>query len=494
MTGIVVCLAAAALATANTASSEPESGLDTGADIPAVDALFAAWDVPDSPGCGLAVARNGAPVYTRGYGYANLDYNLPITPRTVFDVGSVTKQFTAAVLTLLALDGKLSLDDDVRQWLPELPAYERPITLRHMLHHTSGLRDYLNLFPLAGRNDYTPISLDQILAMMARQRALVFAPGERYLYSNTAYMLLAKVIERAGGQSLSELAAERFFGPLGMQSSVMYADFEAIIPDRATGYARDAAGRPRVVHNYNFDVPGDGQLYTTMEDLLRWDEYLHGAGKPAIHAPMLTEGVLNNSQPIGYAQGIRLDAYRGQRTVGHSGSSWGFETQLLRFVDPGLTIAISCNDSSADPSNLALRVADHFLAVELGPQDQEEEAISDERSFEPVSELPVLTPSQRARFAGTYFSPELDAIYRISDRDDELVVQIEQEPPLELSPVAEDRFEFDFHPPGWPGPTRVVLAFQRDTAGVLTGFGLSSGSERDIRFARMERHFSKTNG
>ena len=157
-----------------TAQEDPHAGVETGDDNAIVDAVFASWDVPGSPGCALAVAQDGTLVYSRGYGYANLDYDIPITPQTVFDVASITKQFNAASLSMLALEGKLSLDDNVRKWLPELPEYERPITLRHMLHHTSGLRDYLNLFPLAGRNDYFPISLDQILAMMSRQRAPIF--------------------------------------------------------------------------------------------------------------------------------------------------------------------------------------------------------------------------------------------------------------------------------------------------------------------------------
>ena len=169
--------------------------------------------------------------------------------------------------------------------------------------------------------------------MMSRQRALIYPPGEQYRYSNTAYMLLAQVLERAGGKSLGEITEERIFEPLGMEGSLMYENLEGIIPRRATGYDRDADGRLRIVHNYNFDVAGDGQLYSTVEDLLCWNNYLHGAEKPAIYSMMLTEGHLNNGEPTGYAQGIRLYEYRGLRTVGHHGSSWGFRTQLVRFVE-----------------------------------------------------------------------------------------------------------------------------------------------------------------
>jgi CubicO group peptidase (beta-lactamase class C family) len=473
-----------ALAVSCTSRDDPHAGVETGDDNAAVDAVFASWDLPGSPGCAVAVAQDGALVYSRGYGYANLDYDIPITPQTVFDVASVTKQFNAANLSMLALEGKLTLDDHVRTWLPELPEYEWPISLRHMLHHTSGLRDYLNLFPLAGRDDYFPISHGQILAMMSRQRALIDPPGEQYRYSNTAYMLLAQVLERAGGKSLGEITQERIFEPLGMEGSLMYENLEEIIPRRATGYDRDTDGRLRIVHNYNFDVAGDGQLYSTVEDLLRWDNYLHGAEKPAIYSMMLTEGQLNNGDPTGYAQGIRLDEYRGLRTVGHSGSSWGFRTELVRFVDPGLSIAISCNADFAKPEDLARRVADHYLADQLGPESGDEAPSTDQQIADAASEPPVLTSHQLAEFVGDFFAPELDATYRFAVVDGGLVVRIEQEPPLEVVPVADDRFEFSFHPRGWSEPQPVSLEFDRNRAGAVTGFGLSSGSERGIVFER----------
>ncbi len=480
----LVSILAFAVGCAN--QDDPHRGVETGADNAAVDAVFASWDQPGSPGCALGVAQDGDLVYSRGYGYANLDYDIPITPQTVFDIGSVTKQFNAASLSMLALEKKLSLDDNVRKWLPELPEYEWPITLRHMLHHTSGLRDYLNLFPLAGRGDYFPISHAQILAMMSRQRALIFPPGDRYQYSNTAYMLLAQVLERANGKSLGEMAQERIFDPLEMEGSFMYENLEAIIPRRATGYARDDEGRLRIVHNYNFDVAGDGQLYTTMEDLLRWDDYLHGDEPPAIHPLMLTEGHLNNGDPIGYAQGIRLSGYRGLRTVGHSGSSWGFRTQLVRFVDPGLSIAISCNAGSAKPENLAQRVADHYLADQLGPKEGDDDPAADQQAADAPSESRILTDDQLAEFAGAFFASELDATYRFAVADGGLVVRIEQEPPLNVVPVADDQFEIRFRDQGLDasGPQPASLEFDRNRAGAVTGFGLSSGSERDIVFER----------
>ena len=460
------------------------SGDATGENNAAVDAVFAIWDMPGSPGCALAVAQDGALVYSRGYGYANLDYDIPVTPQTVFDVASVTKQFNAASIMMLVQEEKLSLDDDVRKWLPELPEYEWPITLRHMLSHSSGLRDYLSLFPLAGRNDHFPISHPQILQMMSRQRALVSPPGERRSYSNTAYMLLSQILERAGGQSLGEFTAERIFEPLAMDSSFMYENLEKIVPRRATGYDRDDDGHVRIVHNYNFDVAGDGQLYSTMENLLRWDNYLHGAEKPEFYSLLMTKARLNNGEPIEDANGIRRRDFRGLHTVGHSGSSWGFRTELVRFVKHGLSIAISCNSDSANPQYLARQVADHYLAEQLDSRIDDTASSSDDHVAEPASAPPVLTPDQLAEFAGEFFSPELDATYRFAVVDGGLDLRIEQELPLDVVPIATDRFEASFHPQGWGGPSTINLEFDRNQAGAVTGFGLSLGSEQGIVFER----------
>jgi len=468
-----------------TSRDESNTGVETGEDNAVVDAVFSTWDEPGSPGCALAVAQDGALLYSRGYGYANLDYNIPITPHTVFDVASVTKQFNAASIIMLAQEGKLSLDDNVRKWLPELPEYEWPITLRHMLQHTSGLRDYLALFPLAGRNDYYPISHPQILAMMSRQRALVSQPGEQYRYSNTAFMLLSQVIERVNGQTLGEITQERIFAPLQMNDSFMYEDFEKVVPGRAIGYIRADDGHVRIVHNYNFDIAGDGQLYSTMEDLLRWDNYLHGAEKPAIYPMMLVEGKLNNGERIDYAQGLRREEYRGLHTIGHGGSSWGFRTELIRFTEPGLSIAISCNMGDVNPQYLAKQVADYYLATQLNPSTDEEALNSEAQVAEEIAAQPELTTDQLAEFAGSYFAPELDATYRFEVVDGGLFVHIEQDPLLQVVAVSDDRFEVFFHPAGWMEGDTISLEFDRNRAGTIIGFGLSLGSERGIVFERL---------
>jgi CubicO group peptidase (beta-lactamase class C family) len=457
---------------------------EVGDDNPAIDALFASWDRPGSPGCALAVTQDGKPLYTRGYGYANLDHDIPITPQTVFDVGSVTKQFVAASISMLELEGKLSLDDDVRKWLPELPDLGKPVTLRHMVYHTSGLRDYLTLFPLAGRDHYYPISHVRILDMMSRQRALIFPPGERHLYSNTAYMLLAQVVERAGGKTLGEFAQERMFEPLGMKDSQMYDNREEIIARRATGYDRHGDDDIRMVHNYNFDVAGDGQLYTTVEDLLRWDDYLHGVRKPAIHAAMLTEGRLDNGEPTKMARGLVLGTYRDQLTIHHTGSSWGFQSVLMRFVDAGMGIAIACNDGFADPEQLAHRVADHYLADRFSAGSDERDRVDERTDAIGESSSPTPGSPQLAEFTGAYFSAELDATYRFAVVGDRLLVRIGQDPPLAVVPVADDRFLISFAEQAYSGVVTANLAFDRSASGIISGFSLSSGTEQGLVFEK----------
>lgn len=452
----------------------------------AIDAIFAHWNQAGSPGCAIGIAQSGEVIYARGYGYANLDYDIAVTPDSVFDIASLNKQLVAASLKLLELEGKLTLDDDVREWLPELPEFDAPITLRHMIYHTSGLRDYLNLFPLAGRNHYFPISHPQILAMMSRQRAPIFAAGEQYLYSNTAYMLLAQVVERASGSTFGDFADSRFFEPLGMHGSLMYDNYEQVIPNRATGYDRHDDGRVLQVHNYNFDVPGDGQQYSTVLDMLRWDNYLHGDVKPPFYDAMMTRGLLNNGDRLERGMGLFLGEYRGLSRVFHTGSSWGSRALLMRFPDAEWSVAIACNDGNADTLQLGEQVADLFLAdrftrVADAAAQQADQAMPAE---EPLAA--ELSEAQLAEYAGMFFSPELDAIYRFAVEDSALVVRIEQEPAVQVIATATDSFRLSFDDAAYWDPPDASMAFQRDADGGITGFSLSSWTERGILFEKLQ--------
>lgn len=359
---LLSCLALALVA----ALAAPAAAQGPGSPPPAaIDAIFSTWDRPGSPGCALAVVRGGRIVYERGYGSANLDWDVPITPSTVFYSGSISKQFTAAVVALLAREGRLSLDDDIRRWFPEIPDYGRPVTIRHMIHHTSGIGDTYRLMDEAGVNVADVVADSAVVALIARQPALDFLPGDRYSYSNGGYFLLSELVERVTGRSLREVAAERLFGPLGMTDTHFHDNAGHIVERRAMSYAPAPEGGFVQTYMSNFDKVGAGGLYTTVRDLARWDTefYAQSVGGAGFSDLLLTRGVLTTGDTLPYAFGLRHDEHAGERVIDHSGSMMGFKAFLLRFPDRGLTVATLCNLATIDPGPLSYSVADLYLGA-----------------------------------------------------------------------------------------------------------------------------------
>lgn len=399
-------LAASSAGSARAASTPPAAE---------VDKVFADLDRPDSPGCALAVIREGAVVYQRGYGMANLEHGVLIIPRTVFDIGSTSKQFTAMSVALLAQQGKLSLDDDVRRWVPELPRYPRPITLRHLVHHTSGLRDYLELMDLAGVRSEDWTTDDDALAVLARQKELNFEPGAEWLYSNSGYFLLSLVVKRASGRSLRAFAQESLFDPLGMRDTHFHDDHAMVVKNRATGYSPAAGGGFRIDMS-DFEQTGDGAVYTTVLDLALWDRNFYDAkvGGGGLIDLLLTPGRLESGEALKYASGLFVDAYRGLKAVSHGGSWAGYRAELLRFPEQRLSVACLCNLSSARPSRRARQVADLYLAEEF----QAAEAATEPKSSRP----PVPTRELREK-AGTYRDPVSGSLRRVIFREGKLFLE-----------------------------------------------------------------------
>ena len=302
MRRLLLCaLALSALAPGATPGGEPDVRSR-------VDELFREYDRSDSPGCALGVFRDGKIEYARGYGMANLELGVANTPQTVFDIGSTSKQFTAFAIQLLARDGKLSLDDDVRKWVPEIPSYGKTVTIRHLLHHTGGLRDYIELMSLQGvmTEDLT-VDAD-VLDIMARQKAPNFAPGEEHLYCNTGYFLLSVIVKRASGQSLRDFAAERIFGPLGMRHTQFNDSHTRIIPNRATGYSKGKDGVFGIDMS-DWEQTGDGAVATTVEDLQRWDQNFYDpkVGDAKVLEAMHEVGVLNSGKKLEYASALYVE-------------------------------------------------------------------------------------------------------------------------------------------------------------------------------------------
>jgi CubicO group peptidase (beta-lactamase class C family) len=330
-----------------------------------VDSLFAAWNNPQSPGCAVGVAQNGRTVLSRAYGSANLEYDIPNSPETVFEAGSVSKQFTAAAIVLLARQGKLSLDDDVRRHVPEVPDYGTTITLRHLLNHTSGLRDWGSVVQLAGWPRGSRIHTHaHALDVISRQKSLNFTPGAEYSYSNTGYNLLAMIVERVSGMSFSEFSRRELFEPLGMTKTEWRDDFTRTVKGRATAYTwRGNAWHLEMPFENIF---GNGGLLTTVGDLLRWNQALD-SGTIAGLDTLETRGVLSNGRRIDYALGLGHGELRGVREVSHSGATAGYRAYLARYPEAGVSVALLCNAGNANPG-LATRAAALFMADRLQPE------------------------------------------------------------------------------------------------------------------------------
>jgi len=329
----------------------------------AVDELFARFTRGQAPGCALAVVEGGRVALARGYGFADLALRRPITPRTVFDVASVGKQFTAASVLLLAARGKLSLDDDVRKYLPELPRYDATITLRHLLYHESGLPDYISLLARAGKR-YEDVTTDgdALAALAGDRQPLQFRPGTAFHYSDSGYVLLSLVVERVTGQTLRELAGETFFAPLGMTDTSIVDDPRRLPPRRALAYSPTAAGG-YLPDDASWMQTGDGGVNTTVLDLAKWDANLDSGavGGRALAAAMTAPGTLADGRPLSYAGGLFLDRFHSLRRQRHPGSWRGWSAESMRLPERRLAVITLCNRSDADPTSLCEEVAELML-------------------------------------------------------------------------------------------------------------------------------------
>ncbi len=326
-----------------------------------VTQLFAAWDRKDSPGATVAVVQNGKIIYKNGFGSANLEYGIPNSPSTVYHIASVSKQFTCFAIAMLAGQGKISLDDDIRKYLPEVPDFGKTITIRHLCHHTSGLRDQWNLLALAGWRLDDVITKDHILKLVANQKELNFNPGDEFLYCNTGFTLLGEIVARVSGMTFAEYCAKNIFQPLGMESTLFYDDHEKIVPNRAYSYSQDGSGYKKSVLSYA--NAGATSLFTTVEDLSKWAMNFENikVGNEQIMTEMHQKGVLNNNAATGYALGQAIDTYKGLNRVSHGGADAGYRTFLARFPDQRFSVIVFSNLGSFNPGGLAMQIADIYL-------------------------------------------------------------------------------------------------------------------------------------
>ncbi len=452
----------------------------------AVDEVFADFTKPGSPGCAVAVYRNGGISYTRGYGLANVEEDVPITPESVFDIGSTSKQFTAASILLLEKQGKLSVSDDVRKYIPELPDYGPRITILHLLNHTSGLRDYLTLMDLAGINMDSVTTDEDALQLITRQKALNFAPGSDWLYSNTGFFLLSIIVKRVSGKTLREFAAANIFNPLGMTHTQYRDDHTALIPNRAMAY-----DPKEILDGYKLDVSyfeqtGDGAVHTSVEDLLKWDEnfYSGQVGGQDFLVELQEPGKLSGGKVLDYAKGLRIADYRGLHTVSHGGSWGGYRAELLRFPEQHFSVACLCNRGDANPSRRARQVADIYLGSMMKPKEEKKDG-EREREKPKKKEIP-LTVEQLQPYTGDYWSSELGVSYRLGIVDDKLkvVAMLDGGGFLHTSALPHEAFGGTATDEFAQSQSPIKIHFERDSNHAISGFKLDAGRTLGMIFTR----------
>jgi CubicO group peptidase (beta-lactamase class C family) len=438
-----------------------------------IDEIFAPWDKPGSPGAALAILHDGRIVYERGYGRANLEHDIPITPETVFYVGSVSKQFAAAAVSLLARQGKLGLDNHVRKYVPELPGYADAITIRQLIHHTSGLRDYLELRSLAGEAPDDVFGDADVLALITKQKALNFSSGSEHLYSNSGYFLLSVIVKRVAGKTLRQFTAENIFEPLGMKSAQFRDDHARLIQKRADGYAPVAGGRFRL-SNPNFDVVGAGGVFMAVRDFLAWDEnfYQPKVGDQDWITALQTPGKLNHGAMLTYAFGLTVRSYRGVRLVEHAGAYGGFRAHAVRFPAHHFSIVCFTNLATMNPSQLSMRVASLYLADVMTAAATQ--AVPAAGGSSPGPAPANLAVSEIEALIGSYYSEELEVTFHIAKDGNGLSLRRGSNPGQKLSVVGKDSFRAG----------TIELTFQRGEGAIASTFRLDSGRVRGLIFSR----------
>ncbi len=445
-----------------------------------VDELFRQWQSKESPGAAVLVMLDGKVVHARGYGMANLEHGVPIGTSTIFDIASVSKQFGAMAVALLEADGRLSLDDEVRKYIGELPSFGTPITLRHLVHHTSGIRDWPGTLAIAGWSFEDVVSFPQILRMAFHQRELNFTPGDAYAYSNTGYNLLAEVVARVSGKSFRQFCDERIFKPLGMTRTHFHDNHAEVVVNRAESYRPGPGGAGHRHAVSNLTALGSSSLFTTIDDLAKWIDNLHAktpaVGGQAVVTRMHERGRLNSGTAITYAFGQGIGEHRGLRVVNHTGSWAGYRSILERFPDQRFAVVILANTAAMNPSPLARQIADLYLADRFTAPAAAAPAAPPPSSG--AANAMSLSAAELQPFAGEYRSEELQTSYHLEVRDGRLIARHFRTGEIAFRPVQPDRFE---------AATFGQVRFVRGAGDVVEGFTATSDRVRNLRFDRVKR-------
>lgn len=402
-----------------------------------VDELFTVWDTNDTPGAAVAVVKDGSIIYKNGYGLSNLEYDIPITPSSIFHIASVSKQFTVFSILLLEKQGKLSLDDDIRKYIPEVPDFGTTITLRHLASHTSGLRDQWNLLSLAGWRMDDVITKEHILKLVSKQKELNFNPGEEYAYCNTGFTLLAEVVSRISDLSFAEFTKANIFEPLKMNNTLFYDDHEKIVKDRAYSYSSGSNGYKKSVLNYA--NVGATSLFTTVEDLSLWAMNFSDitVGDSAIIKTMNTPAVLNNGKTFGGALGQFVGDYKGLNEIEHGGADAGYRSYLTRFPDENFAVIVFSNSAEFNSGRMAHKVVDIYQKDKIKTDVSKKEVNEESKSRDLTIDQNVL-----ATYVGA-FELQPGFIITISENESQLSAVATGQPMVSLKPISATEFKVD---------------------------------------------------
>jgi CubicO group peptidase (beta-lactamase class C family) len=446
-----------------------------------IDQLFSAWNSPQTPGAAVAVAMDGKIIFKKGYGSADLEYNIPNTPTTIFHIASLSKQFTAFSILLLEKEGKLSINDDVRKYIPEVPDFGKVITLNQLMHHTSGLRDQWDLLAMAGWRLDDIITKAQVLRLVSRQKDLNFNPGDEFLYCNTGFTLLAEVVARVSGQSFADFTRTHIFEPLKMTNTLFYDDCEKIVKNRAYSYHIDSTGIKKSILSYS--IVGATSLFTTVEDLSLWAMNFENpiVGKDVI-GKMNMKGILNKGDTISYGMGQGIGVYKGLKFISHGGADAGYRTSLYRFPDQKFSVNVLSNLASFDPSGMALMIADIYLKdKEVTENPKKDAEVKTEQKVTSDNNKIKVDHDTLLSYCGKY-ELEPGEIATVSIKDENLVVEAPGLATTPMTPVSSTIFDVSV--------VSARVTFMIDESGKVSKFKAQMNGEE--RFAMRLPDFDST--
>jgi CubicO group peptidase (beta-lactamase class C family) len=462
---LVILIIAISIFSANAQKPIPEQA--------SIDSIFSRWDSPNSPGGTVGIIKEGDLIFAKGYGSANLDYNIPNESHTVYRIGSTSKQFTAACIVLLSQQGKLSLEDKLIKYFPDFPAYANDITIQHLLNHTSGIRDYLILARLSGLGSDDHYTDKMVMKWLMNQKELNFNPGDEYLYSNSGFWLLGQIVNSVSGVTMAEYAEENIFIPLEMNETHFHNAHKEIVKNRASGYRPNKKGGYSISMT-TLDMIGDGGIFTTVEDLAKWDASFYGSEilNKDFWEKMTRVGTLNNGEELTYASGLLVTTYKGLKITQHGGSMVGFKADMIRFREAQFSVVILANRADSNPTQMAYKVADLFLknAYKRGNKTKTIKTKSKDKSLQSIT----LTKKELKAFEGAYWSTKNKSSRKLEVRNDTLNYVRANGRATQMFPISKNKFQMI-------GP-RLPVVLEVTSTGTVKEFTLQSPNAALLKF------------